>query len=255
MILVIDVGNTNITIGFFREGKLTKHWRLTSTTARTEDEIWVYIKMICLTEDINIDEVEGIAISSVVPTVSTAIARLNEKHLNVRMVEVSSEIDTGLVIKYENPRAVGADRICNAVAGFAEFGGPLVIVDFGTATTFDLVSENAEYLGGIIAPGLESAVASLHRAAAKLPQVDLAFPSKLIGVTTETSIQAGIMYGGADMIEGMIRRLKEKELSSKTRFIATGGLAELLMPELPSVEAVCPMLTLDGLVQIYQRNV
>ncbi len=255
MILVLDVGNTNITIGIFDRGELCCHWRLTSKIARTEDETWLLIKVLCDSERIGISEIKGLALGSVVPAVSTVIRRMVERRMrDVHFVEVSSKIDTGLTILYENPAAVGADRICNAVAGFQKYGGPLVIVDFGTATTFDAVSERAEYLGGIIAPGLESAVESLHRAAAKLPAVDLKFPPSLIGKNTEASIQSGLMYGGAEMVEGLIRRLKA-ELGEHTKVIATGGLASTLVRELPSVDKVEPDLTLEGLYHLYLRNV
>ncbi len=253
MILVMDVGNTNITIGIYDGERLRCSWRVTSKIARTEDEVWLVLKVLCDSENIPLDAFDGLALGSVVPAVSTIIRRMVRKRMAVNFVEVSSEIDTGLKILYENPAAVGADRICNAVAGFERYGGPLIIVDFGTATTFDVVSEREEYLGGIIAPGLESAVMSLHRAAAKLPEVDLKFPPGLIGTTTETSIQSGLMYGGAELVEGLIKRLKS-ELGEHTRVIATGGLAQVLIPELPSVEKVEPNLTLDGLHLIYRRH-
>ncbi len=253
MILVIDVGNTNITLGLYERGELKEHWRLSSKIARTEDEFWIFIRTLCDSANIDARAITGIALGSVVPSDTTLVRRLVESRLPVHLVEVTSDINLGITIRYENPHAVGADRICNAVAGFRKYGGPLVIVDFGTATTFDVISAEAEYLGGIIAPGLESAVSSLHRFAAKLPEVDLSFPASLIGTNTEMSMQAGLMYGGAEMVEGLIRRVKE-ELSDKTRVIATGGLASVLLPELPSVESVESRLTLDGLYQIYMLN-
>lgn len=253
MILVVDVGNTNITIGVYEGDSLKCHWRLTSKIARTEDELLLTLKLLFDIERIGFDEISGICLGSVVPAVSTIFTRFVEKRLPVRFVEVNSDLHTGLTIKYENPRAVGADRICNAVAGFKRFGGPLIIVDFGTATTFDVISKNAEYLGGAIAPGLESAATSLHLLAAKLPAVDLKFPKSLIGVTPEGSMQSGLMYGGAEMVEGMVRRFK-KLLGEHTRTIATGGLANSLLSELPSVESVEPFLTLEGLREIYSMN-
>ncbi len=253
MILVIDVGNTNITLGLFEKEKLKESWRLSSKVARTEDEIWVFMNMLCRDANVDVKDINGIALGSVVPSVTISLQRLINKRLKARLVEVSSDIKLSITIKNVDPHTVGADRICNAVAGFEDYGGPLIIVDFGTATTFDIVSQKGEYLGGIIAPGLESTVNSLHRYAAKLPMVDLKFPSEIIGRTTETSMQSGLMYGGADMVEGLLSRLKN-EMGAEMRVIATGGLAPVLLPELPSVEKIEPTLTLIGLFRIFQMN-
>ncbi|KAA3615441.1 MAG: type III pantothenate kinase [Calditrichaeota bacterium] len=253
MILVIDVGNTNITLGLFKDGELTQSWRLSSRVARTEDEIWVFMNMLVRGAHIELGDVVGIALGSVVPSVTTSLLRLINKHLKARLVEVSSDLNLGITIKNVDPHTVGADRICNAVAGFDRYGGPLAIVDFGTATTFDIISKKGEYLGGIIAPGLESTALSLHHLAAKLPMVDLKFPDGVIGRSTEKSMQSGLMYGGADMVEGLLRRLR-KEMGKKMRVIATGGLAPALLPELPSVEQIEPTLTLVGLYKIFQKN-
>ncbi len=253
MILVLDVGNTNITLGVYENGLLKCHWRLSSKIARTADEIWIMIKALCEDEGVDPRAISGLALGSVVPSVSTLIGRMLEKRFQPKYVEVNHMTNTGLTIKYNTPQSVGADRICNAVAGFQKYGGPLIIVDFGTATTFDVISKNAEYLGGIIAPGLESTVSSLHHFAARLPQVELKFPASLIGRSTESSMQSGLMYGGAEMVEGLIRRLRD-ELGKDATVITTGGLAEVLMPQLPSVERFEPFLTLDGLHLIFQQN-
>lgn len=253
MVLVVDVGNTNITCGVFKENQLITHWRLSSKISRTEDEIWLKLKVLCDLENIDLQQITGLALGSVVPSITTLFTRLVEKRLSVKFIEMGPDIKTGITIRYDTPGAVGADRICNAVAGFHKFGGPLIIVDFGTATTFDVISAGAEYLGGIIAPGLESAATSLHIMAAKLPAVDLKFPPALIGTTPESSMQSGIMYGGAEMVEGVIKRLRA-EMGARTHVIATGGLASILLPELPSVNAVEPDLTLEGLYRVYQLN-
>lgn len=253
MILVIDVGNTNITLGVYKNGKLIRHWRLSSKIARTQDEFWILINTLCNMDKVQLETIKGVAMGSVAPSVATVLKRFLESKLKVEYVVVGAETKTGISIKYQPPEAVGADRICNAVAGYNRFGGPVVIVDFGTATTFDVISKNAEYLGGIIAPGLETTVTILHKASAKLPLVDLLFPDRLIGNTTETSMQSGLMYGGAEMVEGLTRRLKE-ELGKNTKVIATGGLASVLLPYLPSVDLVDPHLTLDGLYRIYCMN-
>ncbi|MCA9735613.1 MAG: type III pantothenate kinase [Deferribacteres bacterium] len=253
MILAMDVGNTNITLGLYENGQLTQSWRLSSQVARTEDEIWVFMNMLGRGANIDLSEVHGIALGSVVPSVTVSLLRLINKHLKVKVVEVSSDIELGITIKNVDPHTVGADRICNAVAGFEKYGGPLVIVDFGTATTFDIVSDLGEYLGGIIAPGVESTAKSLHHLAAKLPMVDLKFPENIVGRSTESSMQSGLMFGGAEMVEGLLRRLRG-EMGENIRVIATGGLAPVLLPELPSVEKVEPTLTLRGLYEIYLKN-
>jgi len=252
MILVADIGNTNVTFGLFRGRKLAANWRLSSSGARTEDEIWILIKMLCESEGFAVKRIQGFAIGSVVPNLTPMFLRVAESRLGVPMINVTADLDTGIEILYENPHAVGADRICNAVAGYARFGGPLIVVDFGTATTFDVVSANGEYLGGIIAPGLETSASNLHRAAAKLPKVELLFPPSLIGRTPESSIQSGLMYGGVEMIDGLNRRFREL-LGDKTKIVATGGLASVLMPKLSTVESIEPHLTLEGLLLIFQR--
>jgi len=254
MILVADIGNTNVTIGLFRGTKMAASWRLSSSGARTEDEIWILIKMLCESEGFAIKRIRGFALGSVVPNLTPMFLRVAETRLRVPVINVTADLDTGIKILYENPHAVGADRICNAVAGYQRFGGPLIVVDFGTATTFDVVSAHGEYLGGIIAPGLETSASNLHRAAAKLPKVELRFPPELIGRTPETSIQSGLMYGGVEMIDGLNRRFREV-LGDKTRVVATGGLASVLMPKLSTVASIEPNLTLEGLLLIYHRCV
>lgn len=252
MILVADIGNTNVTFGLFRGDKLAAHWRVSSGVARTEDEIWILIKMLCESEDFATRHIRGFSLGSVVPNLTPVFMHVAESRLRVPAISVSADLDTGIKILYENPQAVGADRICNAVAGYERFGGPLIVVDFGTATTFDVVSAQGEYLGGIIAPGLESSSSLLHRAAAKLPKVELRFPDELIGRTTETSMQAGLMFGGVELVDGLNRRLKE-QLGEGTKIIATGGLASVLMPKLSTVQRIEPFLTLEGLLLIYKR--
>lgn len=252
MILVADVGNTNVTFGLFRNDKLVAHWRLSSNVARTEDETWLFIKMFCESEGFEMRRIRGFSLGSVVPNLTPVFLQVAEARLRVPAISVSAEIDTGVKILYENPGAVGADRICNAVAGYKRFGGPLIVVDFGTATTFDVISAQGEYAGGIIAPGLESSAALLHRAAAKLPKVELRFPADLIGRNTDASMQSGLMFGGVEMVDGLNRRLKE-QLGPTTRIVATGGLASALMPKLSTVERIEPFLTLEGLLLIYKR--
>lgn len=252
MLLVADVGNTNITCGLYEQSQLRAQWRLTSGVARTDDEIWILVKMLLESEGFSLKQLTGFAIGSVVPTLTPVLERVGVNRLRVPVINVTADLDTGIKILYENPQQVGADRICNAVAGFARYGGPLVVVDFGTATTYDVITRDAEYLGGIIAPGPETTAEILHRAAAKLPKVALRFPPDFIGRTTETSIQSGLMFGGVEMVEGLNRRFK-KLLGPTTKIIATGGLATVLIEHLTTVEAIEPALTLDGLRMIFER--
>ncbi|MDZ7292369.1 MAG: type III pantothenate kinase [candidate division KSB1 bacterium] len=252
MLLVADIGNTNITFGLFEQDQLRAQWRLSSGVARTDDEIWILIKMLLESEGFNLSCLNGFALSSVVPNLTPVFERVGANRLKVPMVNVTAELDTGIKILYENPQQVGADRICNAVAGFIRYGGPLVVVDFGTATTFDVITEKGEYLGGIIAPGPETTAEILHRAAAKLPKIALRFPPELIGRNTETSMQSGLMFGGVEMVEGLNRRLKQ-ELGAATKIIATGGLASVLVEYLTTVDSVEPALTLEGLRLIFER--
>ncbi len=252
MLLLVDIGNTNITIGVSNGGQLVSNWRLSTRDGITADEFWVLLRSLLETSDISFDTIEGFALSSVVPNLTPVVQRAVEKRLGVPFVNVTSDLDLGLEVRYDPPQAVGADRLCNAVAGHARYGGPLAIVDFGTATTFDIVSRDDAYLGGIIAPGPQTTIAILHAAAAKLPAVELVFPPSLIGRNTEESIQAGIMLGGVAMIDGLVRQLRNM-LGEDLRAIATGGLGRVFLPRLETVEAVEPTLTLDGLRMIFER--
>ncbi len=252
MLLVADIGNTNITIGLLEKRNLKASWRLNSRIMRTEDEIWILLKMLLESEGFSWAHVGGFALGSVVPSLTPVFERVVKNRLHVPYVNVTHNLQTGIKILYANPQQVGADRLCNAVAGFERFGGPLVIVDLGTATTFDCISAKAEYLGGIIAPGPETTATILHQAAARLPKVELQFPPSIIGRTTETSIQSGLMFGGVEIVDGLNRRLQQ-EMGENTRIIATGGLASVLMPHLKTVERVEPNLTLEGLGIIFER--
>ena len=252
MLLLIDIGNTNITVGVSDNSQLVADWRISTRDGTTADEFWVLLRMLFDSGSISLDSIQGLGLSSVVPSMTSIVEHLVQRRLNIPFVNVTSDLDFGLEVRCENPQTVGADRLCNAVSGYRRYGGPLVVVDFGTATTFDVVSGDGGYLGGIIAPGPETTIATLHAAAAKLPAVELLFPKSLIGTNTESSMQSGIMFGGVAMIDGLNRKLK-KELGKNTRIIATGGLANVFFPQLETVEAVEPTLTLDGLRIIFQR--
>lgn len=252
MLIVIDIGNTNVVIGIYHEDKLISHWRLSSQIARTRDEIWILLAYLFSSNSIQIDQIHGGAISSVVPNLTATFIHVMEDYLKCQPVVVSSDLDLSLKILYDNPSHVGADRICNAVAGIHFFGGPLVILDFGTATTFDVISTRNEYLGGIIAPGIELTASILHQRAARLPKVELQFPAHVIGRNTEASIQSGLMFGTVELINGLISRI-EDELGMAVKTIATGGLAKVVSPYTAKIERIEPYLTLDGMRLIFEQ--
>ncbi len=252
MLLAIDIGNTHTVFGIYKDGKLLQDWRVSSQVARTEDEVWLLVKFFCGDLNINVGEITGVGISSVVPNLTDIFVWMSQKHLNIEPVVISSELDLGIKILYDDSSAVGADRLCNAVAGFVKYGGPVIIVDFGTATTYDVVSEKGEYLGGVIAPGLETSAAELHRRAAKLPKIELHFPKDVIGRNTISSMQSGIMYGAVDAMEGMVRRIKNI-IGQNAKVIATGGLAKIIIKHTNVIDFFEPSLVLDGIWIIYNR--
>ena len=253
MICVFDVGNTNMVIGVFREEQLVGHWRIRTDTQRTCDEYGIVISELFSLNALHLREVKAVVISSVVPTVMMELEWMSTKYFGCKPLVVGPGIRTGLAIKYENPREVGADRVVNAVAGFHKYGGPLIIVDFGTATTFCVVNEKGDYLGGAIAPGIKISTDALVTRAAKLPRVELVKPKSLIGKNTITSIQAGIVFGFVGQVEGIINRMV-KELGRKPRVVATGGLAGIIAGETDCIDMVDDLLTMDGLRLIYELN-
>ncbi len=253
MLLAIDIGNTQIAVGIFQKNNLTAHWRIATSVSRTEDETWVLLQSLSSAQGVKLKELRGVAISSVVPNVTAAFMKLSLKYLHLNPVIVNHKTKTGLIIHYDNPANVGADRICNAVAGYEKHGGPLIIVDFGTATTFDVISKNREYLGGIIAPGIEMSSMILHQKAAKLPWVELSFPEKVIGQSTEISMQSGLLYGSVEMVKGFVNRINA-ELKQEAKIIVTGGLAKLVMQKLAKNFILEPFLTLEGLKIIFEKT-
>jgi len=253
MLMVIDVGNTETVFGLYEGNRLKTHWRMSSAPYRTPDECWIFCKFWLESESTRLPEVEGVVISSVMPFLTTVLTRMCEKRLGKTPLIITAEIDSGMQILYDSPRDVGADRICDAVAGFQKYGGPLIVIDFGTATTFDVVSETGAYLGGAIALGLHGASNELHRLAAKLPRVELQFPDRVVGDNTEKSMQSGIMWGTISMIDGMIERIEHEMKWKKAKVIATGGLAESLSGRLSRIDHLEPFLTLDGMRLLYER--
>lgn len=252
MLLAIDIGNTHTVIGVYDNDKLVADWRVTSSGARTADEMWLTIKNFCTDASIAPSMLTGVGISSVVPNLTDIFETIARRYVKVEPIIVSGHLDLGFKVHYKDLSAVGADRLCNAIAGFKKYGGPLIIIDFGTATTFDVVAKNGDYLGGVIALGLDSTAEELHRRAAKLPKVELHFPEKVIGTDTVQSMQAGVMFGAVDAVEGIVRRI-QSELRSKAKVIATGGLSSIVAKHTHVIEACEPSLVLDGVRLIWER--
>jgi type III pantothenate kinase len=253
MLLAIDIGNTHTVIGVFEGKRLVRDWRLVSANHRTVDESWLTIRSFCSDAGIDPAAITAVGIASVVSDLTGIFESLARKYFHCDPVTVNASLDLGFRVLYKDPMTVGADRLCNAVAGYARYGGPLVIIDFGTATTYDVVAANGDYLGGVIALGLESTAAELHRRTAKLPKIELRFPLGIIGTETVSSMQAGVMFGTVDAVEGIIARIR-KELGTPARVIATGGLASLIAGRIAVIEAVEPFLVLDGIRMIVDRS-
>ncbi|MFD0051783.1 type III pantothenate kinase [Actinomycetes bacterium NPDC127524] len=253
MIFVLDVGNTNTVLGVYDDETLKHHWRIETNRHKTEDEYGMIIKSLLEHEELSFEEFDGIIISSVVPPIMFALERMCKKYFGIKPIVVGPGMKTGLDIKYENPREVGADRIVNAVAGIQEYGSPLIIVDFGTATTYCYINEEKQYMGGAIAPGIGISTEALYSKAAKLPRIEIARPDDIIGKNTVSAMQAGILFGYVGQVEGIVARIKEQSPNSPT-VIATGGLAGLIASESDVIDIVDPFLTLKGLQLIYKRN-
>jgi len=252
MLLAVDIGNTHTVLGVYEGDRMIADWRVATLTHRTADEYWVTLRGFCAEAGLSVGGITGVGISSVVPDRTDIFEAMARKYVRTEPVTVSASLDLGIRVLYADPGAVGADRLCNAVAGFAKYGGPLIIIDFGTATTFDVVTKEGEYLGGVIALGIESAASELHRRAAKLPNIELRFPERVIGRDTSSSMQAGVMFGAVDAVEGIVARIR-RELPLPARVIATGGLSPVVARHTTVIEALEPTLVLDGVRLIYDR--
>ncbi|QPC47994.1 type III pantothenate kinase [Mangrovibacillus cuniculi] len=253
MIFVLDVGNTNIVFGVYEGEKLMYHWRAETDRHKSEDEFGMFVKSLFDTVGLRFDQMEGVIISSVVPPIMYALEKMCEKYFKIKPLVVGPGIKTGLNIKYDNPKEVGADRIVNAVAAIKEYGSPLIIVDFGTATTYCYINEQQQYMGGAIAPGIGISTEALYSKAAKLPRIEITRPDEIIGRNTVSAMQAGILFGYVGQVEGIVQRIKA-QANKEPLVIATGGLSSLIAKESNVIDIVDSELTLKGLRMIYNRN-
>jgi type III pantothenate kinase len=253
MLLVIDVGNSNIVIGIYNKNSLEHNWRINTDKSRTVDEYSILIKSLLFHAGILVQNISGIIISSVVPAVTKTLVLLCQTQFTPDPLVVDCKTKTGMPVLYDNPQEVGADRIVNAVAARDKYGCPLVVIDFGTATTFDYINEKGEYCGGIIAPGLGIAADALFRKTSKLPRVEICRPPAVVARNTVNSIQAGLYFGYLGLVDGIVKRIMQ-ETASSPKVVATGGLAPLMITESETIELFDEFLALEGMRIIYEHN-
>ena len=256
MLLVIDIGNTDTTLGLFEGEELRATWHMATAIHRMADEYATFLLNLLHNKGLDAADIKGIALCSVVPPLTTTFEQLAQRYFQISPLIVASGVKTGVRIRMDNPREVGTDRIANAAAAHHLYGGPIIIADLGTATTFDTISKEGDYLGGAIAPGIATAAEALFLQAAMLPRVELARPKSAIGSNTIAAMQSGIIFGYVGLIEGIVARIQQEleEIEEKAKVVATGGYAELLAKETSIIDVVNPNLTLIGLRLIYQMN-
>lgn len=253
-LLVLDVGNTNITFGVFKGRKLLRNFRLTTGDSKTSDEYGVFICELLRLKGFSPEEIEAVIIASVNPNVMYSLTNSFRKYLHVKPIIVGPGIRTGIRIATINPKELGADRIVDAVASYELYGGPVIAIDYGTATTYDLITEDGVFLGGVISPGIRTAANALWQGAAKLPEIEIRKPGKVLGRETITSMQSGVVYGYIGQTEYIIRKLKEESGLSGIKVVATGGIGKIIADETPLIDYYDSMLTLKGLQILYEKQ-
>ena len=249
MLLAVDVGNTQTVLGLYEGERIVEHWRLATERTRTGDELGVFLGGL-----LDVDEVDGICLASTVPTLVREWERVAARWVEAPLLAVGPGVKTGIQIRYDDPREVGPDRIVNSVAAKERYGAPCIVVDFGTSTNFDVVSPEGEYVGGVLAPGIEISMDALFARAARLVKVDFAAPASVIGKTTVAGLQSGLVYGFAGQVDGIVGRIRAELESPDAPVVATGGLAELIAPHTATIVRVDPFLTLEGLRLVWELN-
>ena len=253
VLFVIDIGNTNIVMGIYQDSNLEYYWKISTDISKTSDEMGILLHQLLEYKGASFKDIDDVVISSVVPNIMSDVEIMCEEYIKVKPLIVRHDIDTGLVIKFDNPKEIGADRIVNAVAAIEKYGTPAIVVDFGTATTFDAISSEKHYLGGAITPGIGISIDALFSKAAKLPKVELQKPESVIGKSTVKCMQSGILYGYIGQTDGIVTRMK-KEMEASPITIATGGLSGFIAPYCDTVDYIDPYLTLEGLRIIFEKN-
>ena len=254
MLLVFDIGNSNIVLGTYEGKKLLKHWRISTDRQKIGDEYGMLMNNLFHYQGIRMTDIDAIIISSVVPPLMVPMIKMCERYFHIHPLVGGPGIKTGIRLKYENPREIGADRIVNVVGAYEQYGGPLIVIDIGTATTFDVVADNGDFLGGVIAPGLGSSADALFQRAAKLPRIELVTPKNVISRNTIAGMQAGIIFGYVGQIDEIVNRIKAEMKEEKVTVVATGGYARMISRESKTIDKIDHFLTLTGLRVLYERN-